>query len=63
MGDEHHDMDLPAAPETRHITPAPEDYANPPSLLAYLWPIGWIAICLLVYSTLADMGWHDWVGH
>jgi hypothetical protein len=63
MGDEHHELDLPAAPATRRITPAPEDFANPPSFLAYLWPVGWIAICVLVYTTLTGMGWHEWLGH
>ena len=32
MGDEHHELDLPPAPEPRTITPAPEDYANLPEL-------------------------------
>ena len=63
MGDEHHELDLPAAPETRRITPAPQDFENPPAFLAYLWPLGWIAICLAVYFTLADAGWHAWHGH
>lgn len=58
MGDEHHELDLPPAPATRHITPAPEDFENLPPLLKYLWPIGWIVLCVLIWVSFSNAGWH-----
>jgi hypothetical protein len=49
--------ELPPEPEVRHITPAPEDFENPPALSRYLWPIFWAALAAVLYLVAAHRGW------
>ena len=48
---------FPPVPEERWITPAPEDFQHSPSPFAYLWPVVWIGVALLVGWLLADQPW------
>ncbi len=48
---------FPPIPEERWITPASEDFQNPPKARAYLWPVVWIGVALLVGWLLADLPW------
>lgn len=51
----------PPAPAERSITPAPEDFANPPPMRNLLWPVFWCAVAALLIVALrnavTDHGW------
>ena len=59
---EHAD-NLPPVPAVRYITPAPEDYENPPALGNLLWPIVWVGIAALCYLAVEAAGWIEWTAH
>lgn len=44
---------FPPEPAGRHITPAPEDFANPPRLTSLLWPVFWIAAIGIFWAVIA----------
>ena len=57
--------DLPPVPESRSITPAPEDFASPPPLVRLLWPLLWIGVGILLVVAAFAWGWrvHDGGAH
>ena len=55
----HAPQALPPAPAVRHITPAPEDFENPPAFASYIWPIFWCGLAGVLISLLYCYGWHD----
>ena len=58
--DDHTEVDdgqpavLPPEPDTRHITPAPEDFASPPGLGSLLWPVFWILMIAVLWAVVAS---------
>ena len=59
---DHADDNLPPAPAVRHITPAPEDFENPPAIRNLLWPLVWIALAGLCWKVVEAAGWVEWTG-
>ena len=51
----------PPVPVVRSITPAPEDFANPPPMRNLWWPVLWIGVAAVLifalHNTLASDGW------
>ena len=49
---------IPPVPDARFISPAVADFAHPPAVSAYVWPLFWMGVgVLLAICTLAG-GWH-----
>ena len=63
MADHADDANLPPVPEHRTITPAPEDYANPPAIANLLWPVVWVGVAFVLWTAASALGWVEWVGH
>ena len=51
----------PPAPAVRSITPAPEDFENPPPMRNLWWPVFWIGVATVLifalHNVLASDGW------
>lgn len=48
---------LPAPPEKRSITPAPEDFRTQPSIRTLLWPLAWFGIAVALWAAVKALGW------
>jgi hypothetical protein len=55
--------ELPPEPTTRSITPAREDFENPPPLGTLLWPAFWIGVGVVLIAMCLEFGWHSGLGH
>ena len=51
--DPNDDGTIPAEPTVRSITPAPEDFATPPTLPTYIWPTFWMAVSIALILGLS----------
>lgn len=62
---ETHGGEIPPVPAQRHITPAPEDYANLPGASALVFPVAWCVLAGLLIAALLGAGWglHHGDGH
>ncbi len=61
--DDHGAHEFPPVPAVRHITPAPEDFENPPGFANYVWPIFWCGLAGVLIMILGCYGWHEVAGH
>lgn len=57
IDDPNDDGTIPAVPNVRSITPAPEDFASPPSLPTFLWPTIWTVILGALVAWGLSHGW------
>ncbi len=55
--------DLPPEPAQREITPAPEDFENPPPFVNLGWPVFWIGAIVVLASVAYCIGWVEPIGH
>ena len=62
MSDDH-PAELPPEPTEREITPAPEDFANPPALANLVWPAFWIVVIGVLASVCYCVGWIEPAAH
>lgn len=60
--EDHGSSELPPPPAVRHITPAPEDFENPPPFASYLWPLFWCGLAGVLIVVLAAYGWREVAG-
>ena len=56
----HEADNLPPVPSERYITPAPEDFENPPAIPNLLWPLLWIGVAYLCWRAVQAVGWLDY---
>jgi hypothetical protein len=59
------ELELPPEPQTRHITPAAEDYQSPITLMQVVWPTVWLVVAAALFFVVQHAGWpaFDVVGH
>ena len=55
--DDHGAHEIPPAPAVREITPAPEDFENPPGFANYVWPLFWCGLGGVLIAVLLAYGW------
>lgn len=49
--------EFPPEPAVRHVTPAPEDFDNPPGFANYVWPIFWVGVIGVLVAVVCAGGW------
>lgn len=54
---------LPPEPAVRHVTPAPEDFANPPGFANYIWPVFWVLLICGLVGVVCAGGWSGFEAH
>lgn len=54
---------LPPEPAVRHVTPASEDFENPPGFANYIWPVFWVLLIGGLVGVVCAGGWGGFAAH